>query len=136
MTVTGVRRANPIQDSSDLRLIVLALSLPRVINIKFLLLPHQKYYITQFDELGFSRLTQMNDEYTTNSHYLTYTFFFKKVGRMYFLNLGVKGLNISDPVFSAQRDDPIFRTENARDVSPSPGISPTEALNIRSVFSP
>ena len=28
----------------------------------------------------------------TNSHYLTYTFLFRKVGRMYFLNLGVKEL--------------------------------------------
>ena len=34
----------------------------------------------------------MKDDYNTNSHYLTYTFLFRKVGRMYFLNLGVKGL--------------------------------------------
>ena len=34
----------------------------------------------------------MKDDYNTNSHYLTYTFLFKKVGRMYFSNLGVKGL--------------------------------------------
>ena len=34
----------------------------------------------------------MKDDYTTNSHYLTYTFNFKRFGRMYFLNLGVKGL--------------------------------------------
>ena len=34
----------------------------------------------------------MKDDYTTNSHYLTYTFLFKRVGRMYILNLGVKGL--------------------------------------------
>ena len=32
----------------------------------------------------------------TNSHYLTYTFLFRKVGRMYFLNLGVKGLKIKN----------------------------------------
>ena len=32
----------------------LPLSLPRVINIKFLLQPHQKYKITQYEELGFS----------------------------------------------------------------------------------
>ena len=37
-------------------------------------------------------LTQMKDYYTTNSHYLTYTLLFRKVGRMYFLNLGVKRL--------------------------------------------
>ena len=30
------------------------LSLPRVINFKFLLQPHQKYYIAQYGELGFS----------------------------------------------------------------------------------
>ena len=36
--------------------------------------------------------SQLKNDYTTNSHYLTYTFLFKKDGRMYFLNLGVKGL--------------------------------------------
>ena len=29
------------------------LSLPRVINLKFPLKPHQNYYITQYGELGF-----------------------------------------------------------------------------------
>ena len=48
--------------------------------------------MTPYEELGFSYLTQMKDDYTTNSHYLTYTFLFRKVGRMYFLILGVKGL--------------------------------------------
>ena len=33
----------------------------------------------------------MKDDYTINSHCLTYTFLLKKVGRMYFLNLGVEG---------------------------------------------
>ena len=33
---------------------VLTLSLPRVINVKFPLQLHQKYYITQYGELGFS----------------------------------------------------------------------------------
>ena len=42
----------------------LALSLPRVINFKFLLQFNQKYYITQCEELGFSLLTQMKDYYT------------------------------------------------------------------------
>ena len=32
----------------------LILSLPRVINAKFLLQPHQKYYVTQYEELDFS----------------------------------------------------------------------------------
>ena len=30
------------------------LSLPRVINVQFLLQPHQKYYIAQYEELRFS----------------------------------------------------------------------------------
>ena len=34
----------------------------------------------------------MKDDYTTNSHYLTYTFLLRKVRRIYFLNLRVKGL--------------------------------------------
>ena len=34
----------------------------------------------------------MKDDNTTDSHYLTYTFLFRKVRRMLFLNLGVKGL--------------------------------------------
>ena len=41
---------------------------PRVINFKLPLQPHQKYNIPQYGELGFSYLTQMKDEYTTNSH--------------------------------------------------------------------
>ena len=32
----------------------------------------------------------MKDDYNTNSYYLNYTFLFRKVGRMYFLNLGGK----------------------------------------------
>ena len=34
----------------------------------------------------------MKDDYTTNSHHINYTFSRLKFGRMYFLNLGVKGL--------------------------------------------
>ena len=34
--------------------IILTLSLPRVINFKFPLQPHQKYYTRQYEELGFS----------------------------------------------------------------------------------
>ena len=70
----------------------LTLSLPRVNNFKFPLQPHQKYHITQYEELGFSSLTQMKDDHTTNSHYITYTFSLLDVGRMPFLSLGVKGL--------------------------------------------
>ena len=73
-------------------LMLLTLSLPRVINFKFLLQPHHKSYTTQYEELGFSSLTQMKDDYTINSHYLTYTFSLQEVGRMYFVSSGVKGL--------------------------------------------
>ena len=71
----------------------LTLSLPRVINVKFPLQPHQKYKITKYGELGFSLLTQIIDDYTTNSHYLTNKFLFRRLGECStFLNLGVKGL--------------------------------------------
>ena len=38
-----------------------------------------------------SWLTHLKDDNATNSHYLTYTFSLWKVGRMYFLNLGLNG---------------------------------------------
>ena len=63
-----------------------------MINFKFPLQPYQKYYITKYEELGFSKLIQMKEDRTTNSHYFTDTFLFWKVRRMYILNLGVKGL--------------------------------------------
>ena len=71
------------------------LSLPRVINLKPLLQPHQKYYITQYEELGFSQLTQMKDDKTTDSHWDTYTFLLKDLGECNFLILGMKGLTLS-----------------------------------------
>ena len=45
------------------------------------------------ENVAFHSFTQMKDDYNTNSHYLTYTCLFRKVRRMYFLNLGVKRLN-------------------------------------------
>ena len=48
-------------------------------------------------------ITQMKDDYTTNSHYLTYTFLFKTAGRKCFLNLGnlgVKGLNRASNIWA------------------------------------
>ena len=63
-----------------------------MINIKFPLQPHLKYDITQYEELVFSLLTQMKDDYANSSHYLTYKFLLKRLRRMYFMNLGVKGL--------------------------------------------
>ena len=61
-------------------------SLTRVINFKLPLQLHQKYYTTQYEELGFSSLTQMKDDYTILYIYSM------KFGRMYFLSLGGKGL--------------------------------------------
>ena len=57
----------------------------RVINFKCLLQPHMLYYITQYKELGFSQLTQMKNDYTTNSHYTSLThFLFKRLGECTF----------------------------------------------------
>ena len=66
----------------ELRSERVTLSLPGVINFKFPLQPHQKYYVTQYEELGCSYLTEMRDDYTTNCHYCTHTFLFRKVGKM------------------------------------------------------
>ena len=58
---------------------------PRVIKFKIILQPHQQYYITQYEELGFSSLNQLKVDYTTNSHYLThYTFLFQRLGEFSF----------------------------------------------------
>ena len=45
------------------------------------------------ENLAFHSFTQMQDSYTSNSHYLTYTLLFKVV-RMYVLNLGMKGISM------------------------------------------
>ena len=60
-------------------------STPKVINFKFLLQPHQKHYITEYEELS-------------DFHYLKYMFLFGKVGRMHFLNLVVKEYTLTDPL--------------------------------------
>ena len=62
----------------------LTLSLSRVINFKFPLQPHQKDYITQYEELGFSQLNQMKDDYTINSYYFSCTFLLKRLGECTF----------------------------------------------------
>ena len=45
------------------------LDLQMQIDSKFPLQPRHKYYITQYEELELSLLTQMKDDYTTNSHW-------------------------------------------------------------------
>ena len=75
----------------------LSLSLPEVINFKFLLQPQQKYYITQYKELGVPYLTPMKDDYAYNSPYIIYTFLFKRLGECtYVLNLGAGRLLSSE----------------------------------------
>ena len=73
---------------------LLTLSLLRVINVKFPLQPQQKYYHTVWRTWLFIAYSQMKDYYTTNPCYLTYTFSLYKVGRMYFVSSGVKGLKV------------------------------------------
>ena len=41
--------------------------------------------------MAFQAYSEMKDDYTTNSHHLTQTFLFKRLGEMYcFFNLEVK----------------------------------------------
>ena len=44
--------------------------------------------------LAFHSLLRLGDDYTTDPHYLTIYVSLQKVGRMYFLNLGVTGLKV------------------------------------------
>ena len=90
--MSPVVQASPVMRSYEKFVRPETFSLLRVTNFNFPLQPQQKYYITQYEELGFSSLTQMKDECTTNSRYLSYAFSLSKVGRMYILSLEVKGL--------------------------------------------
>ena len=67
---------------------ILTLSLPRVINIKLLLQPQRKYYITQYEELN-----ELNDS-TADSLTSSLIHCLSKGLGEHFLNLGVKGLNL------------------------------------------
>ena len=49
----------------------LTLSLLRVINVEFPLQPHRRNITSHSVKNLASYLTQMKDDYTTNSHYLT-----------------------------------------------------------------
>ena len=105
---------SPPQYMHGLAARVLTLSLPRAINVKFPLQPHQKYYITQHGELGFSSLTQMKDDNTTNSHYLTCTVSLWKVGGMYLLTLGVKGVTNPDQSLAVLQRFPVDSVQTER----------------------
>ena len=69
----GVKRATlNIQVFSQGKNYLQSLTLLLKINFKFPLQPCQKYCITQYEELGFSSLTQMKDDlYYHYSHYRT-----------------------------------------------------------------
>ena len=70
---------------------------------------HQKYYITQYEELAFPWLTQIKDDYTTNSQYLMYTFPLKRLGECPFLiwecleAIVVTALHVSLPLYQLGR---------------------------------
>ena len=67
-------------------------SLPRVINFKFPLQPHQKYNTTQYGEIAFhSLLDQMKGAYTATSHYLGYTSLCKRLRECTFWTWEWKG---------------------------------------------
>ena len=67
--------------------LTLILSLPnfKVINVKFPLQPHQKDNITQYEELGFSSLTQMQKMAILQILTTSLIRFSSKVGRVYLL---------------------------------------------------
>ena len=72
---------------------MLTLSLQRVINFKFPLQSHQKYYITQYEELGFSYWAYSDERWLCYKFSLPHLYILHfSVGRMYVLDLGVKGL--------------------------------------------
>ena len=82
-----------VSDCADIRS-ALTLSLPRVINFKFPLQPHQKYYITcSMKNFAFHRLLKWKWLYYQFSLRHLYMYL-EKVGRTYFLNLDVKGLSL------------------------------------------
>ena len=64
---TEIHRGNAFTPNSD--------------HFKFPLQPHQKYHITQYEERGFSYLTQMRDNYTNNILITSLIHFSLKVGR-------------------------------------------------------
>ena len=84
--------STPVARWMALQINTLTLWLPRVINVKFLLQPYEKYCITQYEELGLVSLTQyLKEHYTTNSHYITYALLFKRSGECTFWTWEWKG---------------------------------------------
>ena len=58
-------------------------------------------YITQYEELPFSSFAQIKDDYTTNSHCLTYAFHFKRLGQCSWYEYGCNTLHpccLFDPI--------------------------------------
>ena len=65
----------------------------RVINLAFPLQPHHEYYITKYEEHGFLWLTQMKDDYISNSHYVAQIHFFLKGWENVLFELGSERVN-------------------------------------------
>ena len=65
-----------------------------VTKFKFPLQPRQKYYITQYEELSVWWLSQMRDDYNTNSHCLTHTFLLERLGECTFSTWEWKGYKV------------------------------------------
>ena len=75
---------------------------------------------SQFKELVVSPFTQMNDDCSTNSHYLTYTFPFKWFGE---LNLEVKGFYFYFEEYNRERTGFDLRNPDSTDECPRLGSS-------------
>ena len=85
------RAFGPVFDAISRTKRASTLSLPRVTMPNFSCSLTRNITSHSMENLAFHSL-KLPDDYTTNFHYITYTFLFWRFGRMYFLNLGVKGL--------------------------------------------
>ena len=84
-TLISLRWANLLAAFEACPLKRLTLSLPRMINVKFPLQPHQKYYITHsMKNLAFHNFLRWTMIILSNSHYLTSTFLSKRLGECTF----------------------------------------------------
>ena len=74
---------------------------PKSDQFKFPLQPHQEYYITQYEEIGFSLLTRMKDDY-----YFQFSLLHLKGWENVFFELGNERVNFGYRI-SSKNDDGI-----------------------------
>ena len=67
------------------------LTLPRMIDLEFLLQPHQEYNVAQYEELGLPNFLGWKMITVPISHYLTDIFLFKRLGERTFWTWEWKG---------------------------------------------